>query len=116
MSRAAWRRAGRQKRAGSRRREAHGSRGEKGGRAGKAAPGGNDVPDVGERAEAEGEVAPLVRGGDERTHEAAHDEDPGHEDGRPDVREREADGERELEDEERKGDEPLDVADKLRGA
>ena len=67
------------------------------------------VPDVEQRSHAEDVVTPLVGAVDEGTNQASDDNDRRHENGGDDVGEREAGSEEHREDEEREGDEPLDV-------
>jgi hypothetical protein len=70
-------------------------------------------PDVEERGAAEGVVAPLVAGRDERADETGDDHDEVHEDNGDDVGEREAGVEEQLEEQERRGDRPVDVTNIL---
>ena len=75
--------------------------------------GRGDAPDVEEADDAEDPEAPLVRALDERADEATDDHEHAHEERGRDVREREAGREEHGEQEQREGDEPLDVADIL---
>ena len=70
---------------------------------------GAHSPDVEEGDGAEDVVAPLVVAVDESTDETSHDHDDGHEEGGHDIGERKTSGEQQLKEEEREGDEPLDV-------
>lgn len=67
-------------------------------------------PDVEHSNEAEGIETPLVGAADQSTNETADDSGDGHEESGHDIGEREAGGEENLKEEEREGDEPLDVA------
>lgn len=68
-----------------------------------------DVPEVDERYYAEGVVAPLVGAVDERTDQAGDDNDDRQEEGRHDVRQRQACGDEQTKEDGGEVDEPLDV-------
>ena len=70
-------------------------------------------PNVEEGSAAKDEVAPLVVAVDQGTDESGDDEDNAHEERRHDVREGETSGQQQLKEQQREGDEPLDVADIL---
>jgi hypothetical protein len=72
---------------------------------------GEHVDDVGERKAAEGEVAPLITGPDECANKTSDDHDPVNQD---DVKDRwpgHAGSEKQVGEQQRSGDKPVDVAD-----
>lgn len=72
------------------------------------------VPDVEQRHAAEHEVAPFEGADNERTNQAANDKYPCHEHGGEDVGEGKTGGKEQLKEEQRQGDEPLDVTNILK--
>lgn len=74
---------------------------------------GEDAPDVDQGSCAEYVVTPLVRARNQSTDEAVNNQDIGDEGRGHDVGERKTGGEQELEQQQRQGYEPLDVADIL---
>ena len=75
-----------------------------------------DLPNVEERTSTKDIVTPLVGAWDQGSNEAADHKHDTHEQGRENVGEREAGGEKELEEKEWEGDEPVDVPDVLQHA
>ena len=71
--------------------------------------GGGGLPDVEESRTAESVVTPLVGAVNESTDQTGDDDKDRHEQGRHDVREGQAGAEENLQDQQREGDEPLDV-------